>query len=125
MAVKAAFRYKPDTYRSGLETIVENFDPAAGTGTLVLPCQMVIYDDTKVTGANYVPGDPSSERNINVLYEDVIRLDIAATAALSQAAMQTAISDALAQWGNSVKPSATALGKIVLAAKRAAPQLLV
>lgn len=125
MAVKAAIRYKPDTYRSGLETLVEGFNPATGTGTIILPVQVCIYDDVVVTGANYVPGDPSSERNINVLYEDQLRFDIATLAAMTQANLSTFLNTQLVNWGQSVKTGMPGLGRIVWAARRLAPQALV
>ena len=125
MAVKAAIRYKPDTYRSGLETLVEGFNPATGTGTIILPVQVCMYDDTVVTGANYTPGDPASERNINVLYEDQLRFDIATLTAMTQANLTTFLSTQLANWGQAVKAGMPGIGRIVLAAKRSNPQALV
>ena len=125
MAIKAALRFKPDTYRSGMETLIEGFNPATGTGTIILPVQVVMYDDTVVTGANYTPGDPASERNINVLYEDQLRFDIAALTAMTQANLSAFLTSQLNAWGQIVKPGMTGIGRIVLAAKRATPQALV
>jgi len=121
MAQRLAARYKPDTYRSSLETLVQNFNPTAVTGTIVLPVQLCMYDDTVVTGANYQPGDPASERNINVLYEDQLLFDIATLGAMTQANLSTFLANQLTAWGQSVKAAGPALGRIVVTAKRAAP----
>lgn len=60
MAIKAAVRWKPDTYRSSLETTVSGFDGTTVTGSIVQITQLVAYDDSVVTGGNYKPGDPST-----------------------------------------------------------------
>jgi|KBSMisStaDraftv2_1062788.scaffolds.fasta_scaffold7021982_1 hypothetical protein len=53
MAVKALVRSGPDEYRSGLESLVEGFNFSINAGTILFPVQIVTYDDTVVTRANY------------------------------------------------------------------------
>ena len=58
MAIKTAVRFSPDPNLSAQQTTIENFDPTLTQGTVVMPVQLVAYDDAApgVTWANCCSG---------------------------------------------------------------------
>lgn len=126
MAIRVACRWKPDTYRSSLETTVAGLDPAAmpPAGTIVMHAQLCAYDDTVVTGASYKAGDPVTERAIVVLYEESISMDLAGFDSLTQAQATQQWADALAVFRDRVSPAAPALLRAIRAARIASPVVL-
>lgn len=139
MAVKGAVRYKPDTYRSSLETLVAGLSPQGAqtnpgvqpptydgvpAGDVVMVAQLVAYDDVQLQLANYKPGDPLTEQYITVLHERPITLALAAFNGLTQTqatALWTAELNSYKTW---VTPAATTLLRAIRAARRANPVLL-
>lgn len=126
MAIRGAVRYKPDTYRSTLSTTIANFDPAATppAGTIVMTAQAIAYDDTQVTAANYQPGDPATERNLVVLYEEPISMELAAFDGLTQAAASQLWTDALTAFKTRLTPAGPVLVKAIRSARLAPPILV-
>lgn len=126
MAIKGAVRFKPDVYRSSLETTVAGLNAAATppTGTVVMRVQLVAYDDTVVTGGNYSPGEPSTEKNLVILYEDTLQMELAAFNGLTQNQATTLWTNALSAWGNSVLPAAPNLVKAIRGARVAPPVVI-
>lgn len=123
MAIKAAVRIKPDTYRSSLSTTIQNFDPAAAppTGQVVMVAQAIVYDDAVLTGTNYQPGDPVTERNIVVLYEEVITKELAVFNSLTQAQATAEWTAALNEFMTRILPAGPTLVKAIRSARLAAP----
>lgn len=123
MAIQAAVRWKPDIYRSSLETTIQDFDPTATppTGQVVMTAQAVVFDNTVVTGANYKPGDPATERNIVVLYEEPITMELAAFDGLTEAQAKAAWDAALADFLARVTPAGPLLIRTIRAARISPP----
>lgn len=117
MALQIRSRYKPLVNRDPQQTLLENFDPANGSGTLVLPVQIVVYDDATFNPTTAKPGDPADEAWLGVLAEDVIRLDVAALAGKTQAEITAAMTTALDDWAATVKPLTAGLAKLARAAR--------
>lgn len=126
MAIKGAVRFKPDMWKSTLESTVGGLDPAATppTGTVYMPVQLVAYDDAVVTGGNYSPGEPATEKNITVLYEDTLQLELAAFQGINQAAATALWTAALNNWKTWITPAGVNLLKATRSARLSAPILL-
>lgn len=126
MAIKAAVRWKPDIGRTSLETTIQNFAPSSvpPAGNIVRTAQLVGYDDTVVTGANYAAGDPQTERRLIVLYETPITLDLAGFASLTAAQARALWDSALTDFGTTVRPAAPTLVIAQLGAMQSAPVVL-
>lgn len=126
MAIRGAVRFKPDMYKSSLETTVANLNPAAAppTGTVYMPVQLVAYDDTVVTAGNYKPGDPATEREITVLYEDTLSMELSAFNGITQAAATTLWTNALANWKALVTPAGPNLLKAIRSARLTPPSVV-
>lgn len=118
MAIVIRARFKPLVNRDPQQTMIERFDAAAGTGTVVLPVQIVAYDDATYNPATAVPGDPQQEAWLDVLYEDVVRLDLAALAGRTQAQVNAALAAALDGWSVSLKSAGPGVLKIWRAARQ-------
>lgn len=120
MATTVKARYKPDAFRSGLETLVEGANPVTGGGTIVLPVQAIQYDTADIADINSVVfGDPSVERFITVLYEDKIQQDIETMVAMPDNASRTAsLRSSLDLWASSNKPLIDNLSIIVRLARK-------
>ena len=126
MAVRGAVRFKPDVYRSSLETTVSGLKPDATPpeGTVYMVAQLVAYDDTVVTGGNYVAGDPATERNITILYEETLGKELASFNALTQPQATAAWTTSLDQFRIRVEPAAANLLKAIRGARRTNPVLM-
>ncbi len=126
MAIKAAVRWQPDAFRTSLETTIQNFDPTTTppSGTLIRMAQLVVYDDTEVTGGNYAAGDPATERNLVLLYAEPIGMELALFQPLNAAASAAAWATALQAFANRVTPAVALLVKAQRAAMRTAPIVL-
>lgn len=126
MAIKGAVRFAPDVYRSSLETTVAALDPAATppTGTVVMRVQLVAYDDAVVTGGNYSAGDPATEKNLVVLYEDTLQMELATFNGLTQPQATTLWTNALSAWGATVSPAALNLLKAIRGARISPPVVI-
>lgn len=118
MAVNIGWRTKPDIQRDPLQATLAGMDYAAGTGTVLMPVQLVSYNDTDVNVATAIPGDPASERYITILDEDVLQGDLAALGAMTApqvAAFWKAAGDG---WALARKPSVSALNRAIRPARR-------
>jgi hypothetical protein len=126
MAVRGAVRFKPDTNKTALEATIGGLNAAATppTGTVYMVAQLVAYDDTVVTPANYTAGDPATERNITVLYEETLSKDLAVFNGINQAAATALWATALTAWRDQIAPAAPNMLKAIRGARRAAPVLL-
>lgn len=126
MALKGAVRFKPDMYRSSLEATVLSLNPLASppTGTVVMPVQLVAYDDAVVTAGNYVPGDADTEKNITVLYETSLQMELAAFNGLTQPQATALWTNALATWKTWVTPAALNLLRATRAARLTPPSVI-
>ena len=127
MAIKGACRWKPDIYKTSLETTVANLDPTATppTGSVVMTAQLVGYDDTKIGAGNpYAPGASGVEQFITVLYEEPITKELSAFEVMSQAQATAEWAAALDAFKTRVLPAGPLLLKAIRAAKIAAPILI-
>jgi hypothetical protein len=126
MAIIDVVRYKPDMYRSSLESLVSELDTdvTPATGTVHLNVQAISFDDTVVTVQNYVPGAPETERNITVTLEDVISLSLASFDGQTPAQITGRLMTELDSWGSTMKIAIPNLRKVMRAARRAAPRPL-
>lgn len=126
MTLRTAVRFSPDINQSAQQTTVEGFDPTLTQGTVVMPVQLVAYDDAApgVNWASYVPGDPTYERFITVLHHDVLRGDLSAAASATDAQILAYWSNALSAWAATLQPSVAALLRATRGARRAAPVVL-
>jgi len=124
MAIHTAVRFKPDTLRSASQTMVEGFDPANIQGTVVMPVQLVAYDDASADWTKYAPGNLTYESLLTVLYEDVLRGDLNAANGATDAAILTYWTNALNAWAATLQPSVAALLRATRGARRAAPIVL-
>jgi len=113
-------------FRSTLEATVMGLEPAATppTGTVVMPAQLIAYDDTVVTPANYEAGNVDTERHITVLYEEPLTMDLAAFDGITQAAATALWTDALEQWKTRILPAAPNMLKAIRAARRTNPSVI-
>lgn len=118
MAMKAAIRWKPDVMRTSLETL--SLIDTAGEGSITMIAQLVAYDDTKVNGATYVPGDFASEKYIVVCNEQVYTYDIAGLPS-TFAQIQAKFAADMAAYRDAIQPNALRLALICAAAKLATP----
>lgn len=126
MAIRGAVRWRPDTYRSPLLATVAELDPTAEppTGSIVMVAQLVAYDDTQLTGANYQPGHPDTERKLVILHERTYTKELAAFATMTQSEASAAWADTLADYKAWVLPAGPTLLKAIRAARTAAPQVI-
>jgi hypothetical protein len=126
MAIKGAVRWRPDAFRSPLTTTVANLDPTATppAGQVVMIAQLVAYDETAVTGANYRAGDPATERELVILYEEPVSMELAAFDGLTNAAAAALWSTALDAFKARVLPAGPVLVKAIRAARIAPPVLI-
>ena len=126
MAIKGAVRWRPDAFRSPLTTTVANLDPAATppTGQVVMIAQALVYDDTKVTGANYKPGDPATERELVILYEEPVSMELAAFDGLTEAQAAALWEDALTAFKTRVLPAGPVLIRAIRTARTAPPVVI-
>lgn len=122
MAITARVRFVPDVLSD--KTTVAGGDPQAGTGTAYFPIQVCVYDDAVVTAQNYSPGDPATEKNINVVHSDVIQGDLAALAAMTNAAFQGWCDQQLDAWATANKPLLTSLARLRFLAMRRPPRAI-
>jgi hypothetical protein len=116
--MKAAIRWKPDVMRTSLETL--SIVDQAGEGSITMIAQLVAYDDTKVNGATYVPGDFASEKFIVVCHERVFTYDIAGLPA-AFAQIQAKFAADMAAFRDEIQPNALRLALICAAAKLSPP----
>lgn len=127
MAVVGAVRWKPDTYRSSLETTVAGLsvDPEGDgppEGTIVMVAQLVAYDDQRFPNPQaYQSGNPATEQWVTVLYAEPIMMDLSAFASMTDQQAQDAWADALAAFGARLLPAVPVLIRAVRAAKIAPP----
>ena len=126
MAIKGAVRWRPDAFRTPLTTTVANLDPAATppTGQVVMHAQLVAYDDADVTPANYKAGDVATERDLVILYEEPISMELAAFDGLTNAQAAALWATALNEFKTRVTPAGPNLLKAIRTARRAAPVLI-
>lgn len=118
MAVQQGWRFKPDTNRDPLQATNMGVNWTAVSGTVLMPIQLVSYNDADINVATAVPGDITSERYITVLDEDVLQGDLAtlgAMTALQVAAFWKAAGDG---WALARKPSLAALNRAIRPARR-------
>lgn len=123
MAIKGAARWKPDVYRTSLESTVIELDPAASppSGIVVMIAQLVVYDDTVVTPANYLAGDPATERNITVLFEQPVSKALGPFTAMTGAQALAEWDAALSTFAAWVQPAGVVLVRAIRNARRSAP----
>lgn len=126
MALKGAVRFKPDVYRTSMEATVGSLDPAASppSGTVYMVAQLVAYDDAVVTGGNYKPGDPATEQNVTVLYEETLSQELAAFAGLTQPQATALWTAALNAFQVRVTPAGPVLLRAIRAARLTPPVVL-
>lgn len=124
--IRGAARFKPDMYRSSLETTVAGLDPSATppSGAVYMPVQLVAYDDQVVTGQNYVPGDPATEKNITILYEDTLQMALEAFDGKTQNQASAMWQEALESWRDAVAPAGPNLLKAIRSARLSPPSIL-
>lgn len=126
MAQQIKLRFRPDQFRSSLEAMVHGEAGDGSAGTVVLHAQAITWDDAELVNINQaVPGDPDTERYINVCYQGPVQLDVPALAAMTNAARNAAMDAALAQWGTANYGLIQAMAKITRRAIRANPAALV
>lgn len=101
MAIHGALRYKPDIYQTALETTIAEIDLSTTppTGVVVRTAQLVLFDDAVTTGANYKPGDPATERNLCLVDQTPIMIDLASFAGKTAEQCNKMWTDALNAWG--------------------------
>lgn len=142
MAIRIAFRWKPDAYRSTNEATVADLRPRGESpapetpgqppaeptgvpaGTIVMIQQAVAYDTDRLSAASYRPGDPATERNIVVLHERVRQYDLTAAHNASQAQIDTFLATELAGYRDWVAPAIPALARVAYAARQSTPIVL-
>lgn len=128
MAVKRAVRWQPDAKMNVQQTLIGGLDtstnPAGGTVTMV--AQLVAYDDTVVTGGNYSAGDPATEKNLAILYQEPVSMDLASFNGLTAANAKAQWDAALAAFGTRMQTNAAdaLIQKAVLSARRSAPVVI-
>lgn len=105
MAIQARVRYKPDTFRNGIETTIENKGRDAEgnlTGQFVRIAQLVAWDSSAFSIADYLAGAEASERYLALADQEVVRLDVAAfrgvTWAEAEALWQAELDRLAADW---------------------------
>lgn len=125
MTLRVAVRFRPDINQSPQQSSVEGFDPANVKGTVVMPVQLVAYDDAApVDWTKYVPGDPTYERYITLLYPDVLEGDLHAANSATDAQIDAYWAAQLNAWAATLAPSIPALLRAIRSARRAAPVVL-
>lgn len=119
MALNTRVRYKPDMFRNTSEALVAGEAPDGTAGTCYLTVQAIIYDTVDIPTINTaVPGDPVTERFINILYEATLQFDIPALAGMTAGNRQTFLQTALDTWGTTNAGIIAAMEKIVRVARR-------
>jgi hypothetical protein len=93
-------------------------DYAAVTGTVLMPIQLVSYNDADINVTTIVQGDPASEKFITVLDEDVLQGDLAVLGAMTAIQVATFWQAAGNAWALARKPSAAALNRAIRPARR-------
>jgi hypothetical protein len=86
--------------------------------------QAVAYDDTVVTGATYQAGDPATERNLVVLYEEPITKELAIFEPMTAAQATAEWAAALDAFKARVLPAGPLLVKAIRTARIAPPVLI-
>lgn len=139
MAITGGVRWKPDTYRSTVNTTIQNFNPTGTTtdpetgettetgipsGGVVMIAQAVAYDTEDFANAPYLPGDPETERKLVILYEEPIVKDLSAFHNMTQAEADAEWRNSLQDFLDRVLPAAGTLVKAVRPARIAPPILL-
>ena len=118
MAIVQGWRMKPDINRDPLQSTLAGMDYATATGTVLMPIQLVSYNDADVNVATAIPGDPASERYITVLDEDVLQGDLATLGAMTAPQVAAYWKSAGDGWALARKPSAAALNRAIRPARR-------
>lgn len=118
MAVQVGWRCKPDVFRDPLQATLSGMDFAAVTGTVLMPIQLVSYNDADINVGTAMPGDPASERYITVLDEDVLQADLSALAGMTAPQVAAFWKSAGDAWALARKPSAAALNRAIRPARR-------
>lgn len=128
MAVKRAVRWQPDAKMNVQQTLIAGLDTSQNpaTGTVTMVAQLVAYDDTVVTSGNYSAGDPATEKNIAILYQEPVSMDLTSFNALTAANAKAQWDAALTAFGTRMRTNAAdaLVQKAVLSARRSAPQVL-
>lgn len=125
MTVRGGVRFKPDMYRSSLESTVGSLDPSATppTGTVFMVVQLAAWDDADFAGVTYTPGDPATESLLTILYEDTLSMELAAFAGKTEQQATAMWAAALANWKNYVAPAALTLLNATRGARLTPPSL--
>lgn len=103
MTAKIAVRWRPQAYRSTIETI-DTASSGTNAGDRIETLQVVVYDDTQLAtpGNPYVPGSPATEQFLRVVTETPISLGVDAfvgkTYAESKALWDAARDNQIAAW---------------------------
>lgn len=126
MALQVRARFKSDSFRSSLESLVTGLNTSVTppTAVVVIPAQIVVYDDVAVTAANYRPGDPTIEQFITVVYEDSLSFQLEGFAGMTAAQITTEFNTRLDAWSLSVKPALLPLAQVMYAARRLNPRVI-
>jgi hypothetical protein len=104
MALVVRARYKPQVNKTSLETTIAGFDPS-GKGLLVLPAQIIAYDDTQYNPSVAIPGNPADEALISVIHEAPIEIDMTALAGKTATQVASILNAALDSWAATVRPA--------------------
>lgn len=122
MAIAYRGRFKPDPFSD--KSIAANVAADGSSGTVYFRVQIVQYDDAVVTAQNYKPGHPDTEAELTIVWEAVLQEDLSVFVGMS-APQRNAYFDAMLDtWMAMVKPTATAIAPVVLAAQRRPPRAI-
>lgn len=141
MAIRGAVRWKPDAFRSSLETTVIDLNPtgqysdAQGNplpptgipgGTVVFVLQAVAYDDARlgIPANPYRPGHPETEKEVVVLHEETRQYALSAVNGLTQAQINAFLASELTSYKNWILPAGPNLVKVFYSARLSAPILV-
>jgi hypothetical protein len=126
MAIRGAVRWMPDSRSNAQQSYLEGFDTGTTppSGNVVMIAQVVAYDDTQVTGANYREGDPSTERLLTIIDQVVVRKSIAGMYNLTQAEVDAGWEAERQAIAARYLPHGAALVKMIRGARKAPPLLL-
>ena len=118
MAIQQGWRFKSDIFRDPLQATNMGVNWTAGSGTVLMPIQLVSYNDADVNVATAVPGDIASERYITVLDEDVLQAELSVLDAMTAAQVAAFWKAAGDGWALARKPSLAALNRAIRPARR-------
>jgi hypothetical protein len=127
MAIIDRARFKPDMNRSTLEAVIGGLRPdtTPPSGMVYLPVQIVTWQDTDLPVASYRPGDPATEQHITTVIEDVLSMSLQGFNGMTAAQVDTDLAARLDAWATTVAPAVALARRVIRAAKRTAPRVIV